>query len=483
MAPGFNVSAPVMIPDSDLTNHSSSAVQDLGGNAFVDTFNSQNVSLHLESEDRDEEMTDADMISIKDKASLDEAWLLAHIQSDIEDFEDLKKTVAFLEHHLNKHADIHIVKSSELEDADKVLKEVDVKVIKFYEQELLSLKSQIPKLKHKFDNQSMDEISLIVENAEMFLQLSMEKIEELEMLEQEWEVAEESAEIQKAIHQDEMWEHSKQLLIEALEPSVSDELKKKLSDHDDSNKLPNAYPTSKPGGIKINLDKSGSEASSMFKKIKKSRMHINDKKKPKSDLSETKLFDDLASDEGIVNEAFKDGYAHDDDDPDNAIEGFRIEGERLQESNEDSRITALNQAEEKLKRELESDHKGRKDVTDPVENYSKEVQEALKSAKEASHEFIDKKLHHRGAHEGKTEAVSYLQILLIMFCCIVFLVTIFAFKTLVRRKMTTVSFQNLSGVGGCDRSYMELESVKEDDGWGKAWSPWTSHKKKQNKFK
>jgi len=301
------------------------------------------------------------------------------------------------------------------------------------------------------------------------------------MLEQEWEVAEESAEIQEAIHQDEMWQHSKQILIEALKPSVSDEVKKKLSDHDDSNKPPIAYPTSKPGagGIKINLDKSGSEASSVYKKMKKSRMLSKDQNKQKSDLSEVKVDNDVASDEGFVNKDSEGGLAHGDD-PDNVKEDSRNEDEHLENI---AKIAALKKIEETLRKEAESDRNGRKGDMDAVENYSKEVQEALKTAKDTAHEFIEKKLHHHGAHQGEMEAVSYLQILLIMFCFIVFIVVIFAFKRLIRRKMTTVSFQNLSGVGGCDRSYMELESVKEDDGWGKAWSPWTSHKKKQNKFK
>jgi len=299
------------------------------------------------------------------------------------------------------------------------------------------------------------------------------------MLEQEWEVAEESAEIQEAIHQDEMWQHSKQILIEALKPSVSNEVKKKLSDQDDSIKPPIAYPTSKPGadGIKINLDKSGSEASSVYKKMK-SRMLSKDQRKQKTDLSEEKVDNDKASYEVFVNKDSESGLAHDD--LENIKEDSRNEDDHLKDI---AKIAALKKVEKTLQKELESDRNGRKDDIDPVDNYSKEVQEALKAAKDTAHEFIEKTLHHHGAHQGETEAVSYLHILLIMFCFIIVIVTIFAFKRLVRRKMTTVSFQNLSGVGGCDRSYMELESVKEDDGWGKAWSPWTSHKKKQNKFK
>ena len=134
MAPTFNVAPKAMFSNSVPTNESNSEVKGLGVNVSVDSFDSQNVGFeNLESEDVDENIAVfAGLISIKDEASLDdEALVLAHIQSDIEDFEDLKKTVAFLVHHLGKHADIHVVKALELEEADKVLKELDVKEIQF----------------------------------------------------------------------------------------------------------------------------------------------------------------------------------------------------------------------------------------------------------------------------------------------------------------------------------------------------------------
>ena len=63
----------------------------------------------------------ASMIDIRDEVSLDdEALVLAHIDSDIEDFEDLKKTITFLEKSVRKHADSHVVKSQELLEANSV---------------------------------------------------------------------------------------------------------------------------------------------------------------------------------------------------------------------------------------------------------------------------------------------------------------------------------------------------------------------------
>ena len=214
-----------------------------------------------------------------------------------------------------------------------------------------------------------------------------------------------------------------------------------MSDQDNNNKPPIAYPTSKPSGIKINLDKAGSEASSMYKKMKKTRMLYSDKKKQESDLSEIKVDNEVASDDGFAN-----------DDPDNE------DDLQMQDIAELARVAALKKVEENLKIELESDLEGRKDDIDPVEFYSEEVQEALKSAKETSRKFIDKKMHHNSAHKDEvisilvfklflliyicqTEAVSYLHILLIMFCFIVLVVTLFAFKTLVKRKLSTVYFQ------------------------------------------
>merc|ERR1712096_128609 len=408
----------------------------------------------------------ADMISVEDELSLeDEALALAHVDMDIKDFEGLKKTIAYLEDHIRKHADVNVVESKELVEADKMLKDLDAKIIKPYEQELLSLKSQIEKLNHKFDNESIVQINAMVENAEMFLQTSNERLEQMEQLEQEWEVAEEGALIQEMIDLDERREFSgKTIIIEALKPTVSGDLKEKLGGNVQDDKPSQAYPTSMSGGRpKLDLDKSLTEAKSMFKKMKQMKMLKNVEKQTgrPTNFNSDKLY--KSSNDGNYKRNME-----------------------LQKIAEMAKIAALRQVKENLEREVFSDLKGKDMFADPVEHYSTGVKEALETAKKNSHEFIHEKLHHE-AHleEDELDASlnTYWHVFLAVVALVVLQVVLLAFRAFTRRKRSRIVLQNLSGVGGCDKSYMELESVKEDDGWGRSWSPWSAYKKNQHKFK
>merc|ERR550519_2123710 len=163
----------------------------------------------------------ADMISIEDEFSVeDEALALAHIEVDIRDFEDLKQSIDFLETRINKHADIHVVKSKELLEVDAMLKNLNTRVVLPYEQELKALKTQILKLNHTFDNKTIAEISAVVENAEMFLETSRERIELVESRDEEWDLTEESAKIQEMFEHKEKDNSVRKLIVEAIKPAV-----------------------------------------------------------------------------------------------------------------------------------------------------------------------------------------------------------------------------------------------------------------------
>jgi len=426
-----------------------------------------------DSKDEDGSIADyAGMIDILDEVTLeDEALVLAHIDSDIDDFEDLKRTIVFLEHHVRKHADMNVVKSKELVAADKVLKELDVKVATFYEQELKSLKYQISNLDHKFDNASMEEISTIVENAEMFLQLSMDKIEELEMIEHEWEVTEQNAKIQEMIDQDEVKAYSSKILLKALKPSVGEEFKNELKykeDVQDSSVVKASSIATPEASVRINLDDK-----SMYRMIKKMNMMNRDENEAKPNVTESltmdeesEVSDEEGSEEGIVKEESDEGDIVEDE----------SEFKKLILSNEDF-------LKEK-KTEEHSEHKNKGSAV--VEHYSNKVRDALKAAKDMSHEFIDKTLRHRETESDGDEqanSVPYLYIVIFMLVLLVLVISFIAFRTFVRKRRVTVVIQNLSAFGSNERSYTELESVKEDSGWGRSWSPWHSHSKRQNKFK
>jgi len=383
-----------------------------------------------------------------------EAMLLEYIETDIKDFEDLKKTIAFLEKHISHHADMHVVNSEELIEADHMLQELDVKIIKPYEQQLESLKSQILKLNHKFDNETIDQITTIVENVEVFLSTSKERIEQVEVLEQEWEVAEETAGIQDMINDDE--KPTKNIIIEALKPVVTEEAKKKLMDQRIG--VNNAYPARNLGGAKVSIDKSSTETKSMYKKMKQMKMLKND-----NQLESTP--------------------------PRSSVPVGEVLNEEQEEVIELAKIAALKEIKVNLEKEALSDLKDRMLIDDPVDHYSKEVEEALAAAKGLSHEYMDHHLHHQDPLNNKKDdhMTTLHMVLLLLLALVVLIVGLVAF-TMTRKSRPRVSMQNLTGVGGgaaaaCDRSYMELEAVKEDSGWGRSWSPWSGYKQRQHKFK
>jgi len=439
----------------------------------------------------------AAMIDIRDEVSVeDEALILAHIDSDIEDFEDLKKTIEFLEKSIRKHADTHIVKSKELVEANKVLKKLDEKVVTSYEQELKSLKSEISKLDHKYDNASINEIATIVENAEMFLQVSMDKIDELEMIEQEWKAAEEMSKIQHMIDVDETKQYQTKIILDALKQASvdGDGIHSKLSVNDES--VTRAPATSTKSSEKIKL-----EGGSMYQKIKKFNSMMEVKKKevtegPPAEGVSSKItisYDgnsdkeietndsnagdiqmDYDSDEGEVLDS-NNGII--ENEPKELVNGGTIEKLKTKVSDK-----SLKSHGDKETVSANSDHMSRGKYS--VDHYSSKVMEALNTAKEMSHKFLDNKLGQE-SELGQTEveqtsSASHLYIIIPVFALMVLLFSFYVYRAITSKRRATVAFQNLSGFGNNER-YTELESIKEDIGWGKSWR--TSHKKKQNKFK
>lgn len=390
----------------------------------------------------------ADLVSIQDEFEIDdEALVIAHIQSDIEDFEDLRHTIKFLENHISKHADVHVVRDKELREVDSVLKELDHDVIKFYENELVSLKSQISKLNHKFDNDTIFQIGTIVETAESFLQMSMSKIDEIGMIDQEWEVQEETAKIQKLIDQDEISENGGSRLLDAMIPDEVPISKSEIADkYFKSSSV--SYPIKSVESVKTKYEKSEENKSSIgnlrkvyreFKKVSKGSNMAKDNNNQVSSML-------------------------------NNVEDYVSSSTRAMKV---SRLEAV--SEKSAEAVLEK--------FDPVEHYSSEVREALKNAKDESRKFVDKTLHHDQKQKG-VFVVSTMHILLTLLAVLVLCVTLVACRGLCKRRTMTIQFQNMSGYGGHVKSLndTELVSIKEDDGWGRSWSPWVSDRKK-SKFK
>jgi len=443
----------------------------------------------------------AAMIDIRDEVSIeDEALILAHIDSDIEDFEDLKKTIEYLEKSIRRHADTNIVKSKELVEAHNVMKKLDEKVVTSYEQELKSLKSQISRLGHKYDNASINEIATIVENAEMFLQVSMDKIDELEMIEQEWKVAEESSTIQHMIDEDETKQYQSKIILEALKKSSVGGVglpSEKISVNDESRTIASA--TSTKSSDKIKLD-----GGSMYEKIKKinSMMEANNKKEINEDPEKVVSTKVIISNDGNSDKDTGKNYSnvgdmqmdYDSDEGevlesnDDIIENEPNFKERVKGGNRDNLFTEVTDKSLKSHDDKESVSASYLDLKTrgkySVDHYSSKVKEALNTAKEKSHEFMDNKLGQE-TESGETEveqtsSVSHLYIIIPVFGLMVLLFSVYVYRAFISKRRATVAFQNLSGFGNNER-YTELESIKADIGWGKSWR--TSHKKKQNKFR
>jgi len=114
----------------------------------------------------------------------------AHIDMDINGFEDLKDKLVFLENKLRQHADFDLAENEELVDTDNMLKNIGFQILEPYEDKLKALKSQIVQSNSKLNDDTLAIIETVIENAEIFLQTSRERLSEVEVLEEEWENAE-----------------------------------------------------------------------------------------------------------------------------------------------------------------------------------------------------------------------------------------------------------------------------------------------------
>merc|ERR1719430_2525881 len=145
------------------------------------------------------------MVDVKDELLIgDTALVLDHIDVDVAEFEELKKRIHFLESTLAKHANKHIVSDQEIKDADLMLRELDAKVMKPFEDHLLALKDQMMKPHKKYDNETKAQIGALIQTAELFLETAQARVESVEQVEHEWDAAEESAYIQDMIEKDEI---------------------------------------------------------------------------------------------------------------------------------------------------------------------------------------------------------------------------------------------------------------------------------------
>jgi len=117
------------------------------------------------------------------------------IVSELDDYHEVQQKIKFLEDHLEKHANFHVVNDKEILDASQTLKEMKEKIINPLEHNLVAVRNQILKMDHELDDKEKIFIKSVLENADQFLATSKSRLESLELVEQEWESLEESEKI------------------------------------------------------------------------------------------------------------------------------------------------------------------------------------------------------------------------------------------------------------------------------------------------
>lgn len=125
--------------------------------------------------------------------------LQAKMEVEIESFNQVKNRIEFLEEHLKKHADFHVIDTKDLVNAAKTLEEIKNKVVQPLELNLLAVRDNMKKMKYALTSKDREFVHTVLENAEAFLKLSNERIENFEAVEQDWDSEEEREKIRLAV--------------------------------------------------------------------------------------------------------------------------------------------------------------------------------------------------------------------------------------------------------------------------------------------
>jgi len=129
----------------------------------------------------------AALVNIKDELLIgDTALAIDHIDEDIDKFEELSKKIHYLESSMAQHTSNHIVDGDDVEAADLTLKEMDIHVLGVFKKHLVDLKEQMMQPHPPFNNETMQQIGALVNTAELFLNMSKMRVNQVEAQEEEW---------------------------------------------------------------------------------------------------------------------------------------------------------------------------------------------------------------------------------------------------------------------------------------------------------
>jgi len=129
----------------------------------------------------------AALVNIKDQLLIgDTALAIDHVHEDIDKFEKLSKKIHHLESAMAQHASNHVVDGDDVEDADLMLKEMDIHVLRVFKEHLVDLKEHMMQPHPPFNNETMQQIGTLVNTAELFLNMSNMRVSQVEAQEEEW---------------------------------------------------------------------------------------------------------------------------------------------------------------------------------------------------------------------------------------------------------------------------------------------------------
>jgi hypothetical protein len=134
--------------------------------------------------------------SIQNKPNQEE--LGKQMDAEIAGYHEIKKRIQFLEAHLKQHADFNLIDTKDLLAAASTLQSLKRTIIQPLETQLLAVKTQIKKENHNLSEDEMKLVKSVLEEADNFLKNSDERIQQLELIERDWESEEESEKIRQA---------------------------------------------------------------------------------------------------------------------------------------------------------------------------------------------------------------------------------------------------------------------------------------------
>lgn len=145
----------------------------------------------------------ADRIPIKDEMEIeDEELVMAHVEMDIRDFEDLERTIEILQNHIRKHSTENVVNQNNLNEASQALENLYLTDVHPALIDLKLVKKELVAVKHNLQNITLERINDIVERAEQFLSSAYSTVRLIQHEDQEWNLEEEERKIKESFHPD-----------------------------------------------------------------------------------------------------------------------------------------------------------------------------------------------------------------------------------------------------------------------------------------